>query len=147
MNKYQNINFGSVRDFLAFLPDEELKLVQLLRGLVMECIPDVKEKLAYNVPFYYRFSRICFIWPGSVPWGRKTKAGVELGFCRGNMLSDASYLNIGGRKEVYIKTFYEVNDIDADILRQLIYEAVVVDEEVSRKKQGGRLGLRQRPHY
>ena len=143
MNKYQNVAFGSVSEFLGFLPDEELKIVERLRGLVLSCIPDVREKLAYNVPFFYRFSRICFIWPGSVPWGSKTKQGVEFGFCRGNLLSDSSYLNKGNRKEVYIKTFYTLKEIDTEVMRQLIYEAAVIDEDVNGRKYSANSGFRK----
>lgn len=135
MNPFQNVSFSSVGDFLSTLPDDELKLVEQLRKLVFSCIPDVKEKLAYNVPFFYRHSRICFIWPGSVPWGKTPEKGVTLGFCKGHLLPDPSYLNINGRKEVYTKTFYAVREIDMDAVRQLLYEAVVIDEETSGRKK------------
>lgn len=129
MNQFQDVRFRNINDFLDYLPDDELKIVEALRNLVFECIPDAKEKLAYNVPYYYRHSRICFIWPGSVPWGKNTKKGVEFGFCKGHLLSDPSYLDTGNRKEVYIKTLYSVKEIDWDIMRQLVYEAVIIDEE------------------
>jgi hypothetical protein len=128
------ISFDDVTGLLHFLPDEELKIVELLRELVFECIPDVKEKLAYNVPFYYRYSRICFIWPGSVPWGNKQKRGVDFGFCKGHLLSDPCYLEAGNRKEVYIKTFYAPKEIDRNQVRQLLYEAAVIDEETRKPK-------------
>ena len=129
MNKFQPFSFKTVGEFLASLPDDELRITEALREIIFECIPDIKEKLGYNVPFYTRYSRICFIWPGSVPWGKTIKQGVELGFCKGNLLADPSYLNIGNRKEVYIKTFYSLKEIDQDIIRQLLYEAAFIDEE------------------
>ena len=132
-NRFQPIAFSHVHDFLAYLPPEELDMVELLRSIILECIPDCKEKLAYNVPFYYRYSRICFIWPGSVPWG-KTKEGVEMGFCKGHLLSDSSYLNVGNRKEVFIKTFQNSKEINTGKLRALLYEAVLIDEELYRLK-------------
>jgi hypothetical protein len=129
MSEFQNVHFKTVDEFLRFLPEEESKIVLALRSLVQDCIPDVKERLAYNVPYYYRYSRICFIWPASVPWGkRQEKSGVEFGFCSGHLLSDASYLDKGNRKEVYIKTFQSVREIDGEALRQLLYEAVSIDE-------------------
>jgi uncharacterized protein YdhG (YjbR/CyaY superfamily) len=133
-NRFQPVAFTHVRNFLAYLPPEELEMVELLRTIVLEGIPDCKEKLAYNVPFYYRYSRICFIWPGSVPWG-KIKEGVEMGFCKGNLLSDSSYLNAGDRKEVYIKTFQHVKEIDATLLRALLYEAVQIDLALHQTKK------------
>src|SRR5829696_3835563 len=106
MNRFQDVDFRNVNDFLDYLPDKELGIVERLRELVFECIPDAKEKLAYNVPFYYRHSRICFIWPGIVQWGKTKKAGVQFALCRGNLLADPSYLDTGNRKEMYYKTFF-----------------------------------------
>lgn len=135
MNKFQSVSFKNIHEFLFYLPDNELKIVEQLREMVFECIPDVKEKLSYNVPFYYRYSRICFIWPGSVQWGSKPKEGVEFAFCKGYLLSDTSYLNIGNRKEMYNKTFYSLKEVDWETLRQLLYEAVVIDEEEAIRKR------------
>ena len=137
MNQFQNVSFRSFNDFLDYLPDDELKMVEQLRKLIFSCIADAREKLAYNVPFYYRYSRICFIWPAAVPWGKPKKKGVELGFCKGFLLPDPSYLTAGGRKEMYFKTFHTVKDIDADMVRQLLYEAVVIDEEAAMQRKKG----------
>ncbi len=134
MNKFQNVSFKSISDFLSYLPEEELFIVERLRELIFDCIPDAKEKLSYNVPFYSRFSRICFIWPGSVPWGT-IKSGVLLGFCKGHLLSDISYLEVGERKEVYTKTFYNLKEINTPVIRQLLHEAAVIDEEEARLKK------------
>lgn len=136
MGRAQDVSFSSVGEMLAYLPYEEFVIVDRLRELIYECIPDVREKLAYNVPFFYRHSRLVFIWPGSVPWGRKRKAGVELGFCRGNLLSDPSYLNKGNRKEVFIKTFHSEKEIHIGEVKRLLLEAVAIDRELYRVKKG-----------
>ena len=135
MPEEDRIQFERVEEFLDYLSLHQLKIVEMLRKIIFDCIPDAKEKLSYNVPFYYRHSRICFIWPGEVPWGRVKKEGVEIGFCKGHLLSDPSYLNKGSRKEVYIKTFYQTKDIDTETLRLLLYEAVLVDEAGVRKRK------------
>jgi hypothetical protein len=132
-NRFQPVDFKTIADFLAYLPEPELELVDALRALVFECIPDCTERLSYNVPFYYRRSRICYIWPGSVPWGT-IKSGVQLGFCEGWLLPDAEYLEAGNRKQVYVKTFATVKEINVPRLRQLLYEAVLIDEEKGRKR-------------
>ncbi|MDX1641781.1 MAG: DUF1801 domain-containing protein [Balneolaceae bacterium] len=74
-------------EFLDFLPDDERSIVHYLRDLVLSTLHPIEEKLAYNVPFYYGQSRICYIWPASIPWGG-VNHGVILGFCRGYLLSD-----------------------------------------------------------
>ena len=129
----QDVSFRSVDELIDILPEDEAKLTTFLRELILECIPDAKEKLSYNVPFYSRFTRICYIWPGSVPWGNKNKKGVDLGFCRGNLLSDVSYLDKGNRKQVFTKTFYSIMEIDVEMVKSLLFEALVMDEEVRRK--------------
>lgn len=136
MKKFQKINFRSVDDFLEYLPENELKIVTGLRHIVLDCMPDCREKLSYNVPYYYRHSRICYIWPSSVPWGNVKLKGVQFGFCNGNKLKDEiNYLEKGSRKQVYIKTFYSLKDINADLLRSYILEAVMVDEGLKSTKR------------
>jgi hypothetical protein len=119
---------------LAYIPAHEQKLVEQLREIIFNCIPDAKEKLAYNVPFYYRHSRICFIWPGAVPWGG-TREGVQFGFCKGHLLSDFTWLDVGTRKNVFTKTFHTTKEIDREKLSRLLYEAAWIDEEEKKLKQ------------
>ena len=133
MSKFQNVNFSSIEEFLDFLPDNELELVNFLRQIIHDCIPECKEKLAYNVPYFYRHSRICFIWPSSVPWGNVKQDGVMLGFTRGHLLNnELNYLEKGNRKKVYTKTFYKLKDIDTDLLKTYLFEAVEIDEQLKK---------------
>lgn len=130
MNKFQPIDFQDLDDLYAFLPEAELKIIKTLRDLVFECIPEVKEKLSYNVPFYRAKKTICFIWPGSVPWGG-TFEGVQFGFVKGHLiLNDDHYLEAGTRKYVRTKTFHSLQEIDFEKMRGLLYEAAMVDAEV-----------------
>ncbi|MEI7802655.1 MAG: hypothetical protein WCI97_08430, partial [Bacteroidota bacterium] len=69
--KMQNVSFNSVDEFLEFLPADELKIVEVLRKIIFNAVPDIKEKLSYNIPFYSRHKNIFFIWPASVLWGTK----------------------------------------------------------------------------
>ncbi len=126
----QNVQFSSVEECLEWLPADELKIVNFLRRLVLECIPDVSERLSFNVPYYFRHSNICFIWPGSVSWGSVHQKGVRLGFASGYLMNDdIGYLDKGNRKQIYWRDFYDVKDIDAELLRTYIYDAVVIDEQ------------------
>lgn len=128
MNNIQPTKFKSIGEFLDFLPPDELKIVEHLRSIIFESLPDCKEKLAYNVPYYYRFSPICFVWPASVPWSG-VDAGVALGFCRGHLLSDEiGYLEKRNRKEVRTKTFRSEKQIERNLLRSYLLEAKEIDE-------------------
>lgn len=126
----QNVNFDTVNAFLDFLPEDELKLVLFLRQLVFDCVPNVTEKLAYNVPFFKRHKNICFIWPSSVFWGKqKTYEGVRFGFTNGYLLSDEfNCLKKESRKQVYWIDYTNLNQIDVDVLKGFLYEAVLIDD-------------------
>jgi len=82
----QHVNSTNAEDFLHFLPEEELKLVQLLRKIIFSCIPDCTKKLSYKVPFYNKHSNICSIWPSSVAWGAMKKKGVRMEFANGYLV-------------------------------------------------------------
>ncbi len=133
MNKIQKVNFKTINDFLDYLPEPELKLVNILRQIILKAIPECTEKLAYNVPFYYKFSRICYIWPASVPWGGITE-GVALGFCQGNQLVNPDhYLSGEENKVVRSKTFRAAAEIDTELLRDFLFEAAIINEQSKRK--------------
>lgn len=136
MNRSQPISFSSVEEFLDYLPEGELDLVEVLRFCIFQAIPDCREKLAYNVPFYYRHSRICYIWPSTVPWGKVQTNGVTLGFTKGFLLPDpAIYLEKGSRKEVYTKTFTNRGQIDRELIQSYLLDAAIIDDELHRKKK------------
>lgn len=131
----QDVDFASVGEFLDFLSTDELEIVEELRELVFECIPNVEEKLSFNVPFYRRNYSICFIWPGSITWDGSGHEGVRFGFNYGNLLNDESnYLDKGKRKQVYWKDFFSRKEIDTDLLRSYLYEAGLLDEQRAKLK-------------
>lgn len=127
--RMQNVKFGDVNDLLAFLPEDQLEITERLRGIIWEVLPDVQEKLSYNVPFYKLRKNVCFIWPGAVPWGKTVKDGVMLGFSYGYLLHDASdYLERGDRQQVYAKNFHQLEEIDEDLIRHFLIQSIEIDE-------------------
>lgn len=45
----QSLACGSIDDFLNYLPEEELIIVEKLRKIIFNCLPAIKEKLSYNI--------------------------------------------------------------------------------------------------
>ena len=134
----QDVAFRNVNEFLEFLPEDELKATELLRKIIFNCLPHVTEKLAYNVPFYKHHRNFCFIWPASVLWGKiKSYEGVRLGFTNGNLMQDEiGFLDKGDRKQVYWKDFKSINEIDIELVRSYIFEAIMIDEQCKSKSNG-----------
>lgn len=121
-------------DFFYDLPETEKVIVEQLRDIVLDTAPDFEERLSYGVPYYFLNSRVCFIWPSSVKPG--PKSGVVLGFCRGHLLSnEQELLEKEGRKEVYMITFHSPGEIQPEVLREIIYEAILVDAQFPKKKR------------
>lgn len=130
MNFQNNIKFRSLIEFWDYLPEDERIITDVLRQIIFETLPpNSKEKLTYNVPFYYGKRRICLIWPASVPWGG-IKSGVLLGFCQGNKLKDKDhYLKHGTNKQIFYKIYHSTDQIDADPIMKLLKEAIEIDKK------------------
>jgi hypothetical protein len=130
MDFQKGIKFRSLVEFWDYLPEDQRIITDVLRQIILETLPSrCKEKLIYNVPFYFGKRRICLIWPASVPWGG-IKSGVLLGFCQGNKLKDkAGYLTHGSNKQIYYKIYHSADEIDADAVISLLKEAVELDDK------------------
>jgi hypothetical protein len=131
MENPQDLQFKSMDDFLEYLPEEEKEIVLFLRKIVLECMPDSKEKLAYNVPFYYRHSKICYIWPASIPWG-KVSSGVGIGFCKSASLLDETFETATFSAK---SLFSSIKEIDVTALKAQIREAILIDEQIVKARR------------
>ena len=133
--KMQAVQFENLQQLMRYLPPDQLLIVEHLRALIQQYLPEAEERLSYNVPFYRRHKVICYFWPGAVPWGKKTHEGVVFGFNYGHLLDDEQgYLERGNRKQVFNKTFLKVEEIDDDILAPLLVQAYENDEMMYREK-------------
>lgn len=120
--------FRSMGEFWEHLPENEREMVDVLREIVLDNLPDhCIERLAYNVPCYYGNRRICIIWPASVPRGG-IREGVLLGFSQGFRLQDVErYLTHGTNKVIFYKIYRSVDEIDERAITLLLKEAVALD--------------------
>jgi hypothetical protein len=134
---------ADIDQMIATLPRDEQVLVKRLRALVTECIPKATEKVYEDLvmPFYKRNRLICFIWPPSVVWGRNVSQnqkakGVSLGFNQGKLMSNENGLLLSeGRKQVYMMYFKKLDDIDEHLIRALLFEAAMIDEQFAKTKK------------
>ena len=120
---------NSLVQLFTMLPENERIIVDVLRQIVIENLPPYcKEKMSFNVPFFYGKKGICIIWPSTVPRGGITE-GVLLGFWQGNKLNDVDhYLTHGTNKKVFYKIYKSPEEIDEAAIAKLLKEAVRVDQ-------------------
>jgi hypothetical protein len=118
----------SILQLFELLPEEERIMVDVLRQIIIENLPPgCKEKISYNVPFFYGKKGICIIWPATIPRGG-IKEGVLLGFWYGNKLNDVDrYLTHGTNKQIFYKVFKSVEEINEMAIVKLLKEAVRLD--------------------
>ncbi len=123
-----SIKIKSLVQLYELLPENERVITDVLRQIVKENLPaGCKEKIAYNVPFFYGKKGICIIWPATIPRGG-IKRGVLFGLWHGNKLQDTeNYLIRGTNRQVFYKIFYSAEEIDCGAIIKLLKEAVKID--------------------
>lgn len=123
-----SIKIKSLYQLYEILPEDERIIVDVLRQIVKENLPsNCKEKISYNVPFFYGRRGICIIWPSTIPRGG-VKSGVLLGFWYGNRLQDIdNYLTHGTNKQIFYKIYNSADEIDEEAIVKLLKEAVMLD--------------------
>ena len=115
-------------DLYSILPEDEKLIVDVLRQIVLETLPAYcKEKISYNVPYFYGNKGICIIWPSTVPRGG-VKKGVLFGLWYGNKLNDTeNFLSRGTNKQVYYKIYQRAEEIDERPIKKLLKQAIALD--------------------
>lgn len=126
----------SLLQLFEVLPEEERIITDVLRQIILEHLPaNGKEKISYNVPFFYGNKGICIIWPSTIPRGG-IKEGVLLGFWYGNRLKDVDhYLTHGSNKQIFYRIFKQAEEIDEAAIVKLLKEAVLLDEGWQKQKK------------
>jgi hypothetical protein len=141
------IKIRSVLQLYEILPENERIITDVLRQIISENLPgNCKEKISYNVPFFYGNKGICIIWPATIPRGG-IKKGVLLGFWYGNKLIDKdNYLIHGTNKQVFYKIFYNVEDINIKAILKLLKEAVKLDNQFSKNTKKSTASINKSQH-
>jgi Domain of unknown function (DU1801) len=124
--KNASLKIRSLLHLFEMLPEEERIIVDVLRQIIIENLPAYcKEKISYNVPFFYGNKSICLVWPSAIPRGG-IKEGVLLGFW---------YLTHGTNKQIFYKIYKSAEEINETAIVKILKEAIRLDRSWSLKKQ------------
>jgi hypothetical protein len=129
------IKIKSILQLYDAVPEHERIMVDVLRQIISSHLPAYcKEKISYNVPFFYGNKGICIIWPAAIPRGG-IKKGVLLGLWYGNRLADTdNYLTHGTNKQIFYKIYNDVEEINVKAIVKLLKEAVKLDRRWPNRK-------------
>jgi hypothetical protein len=124
-----SLKIKSLLQLYELLPEDERIIVDVLRQIIIYNLPSqCKEKISYNVPFFYGKKGICIVWPSTIPRGG-IKKGVLLGFWYGNKLNDVNnYLTHGTNKQIFYKIYHAAEEINEVEITLLLKEAVQLDQ-------------------
>lgn len=128
------LKIKSTLELYELLPEHERLLVDILREVVISTLPSYcKEKISFNVPYFYGKKGICIIWPATIPRGG-IKKGVLFGFWYGNRLPDKNnYLTHGTNKQIFYKIYQTPDEINIKKIISLLKEAIRIDEKWNTK--------------
>ena len=118
----------TVQDFIYDLEGEQRAVFEYLDELISG-FPEMESKIRYRIPFYFRKSWICYLNP-------KKNGGMELCFLRANELADAGgILNFKDRTQVAGIEISSLKDIPEEGLREILMEAILLDETIPYKSK------------
>lgn len=116
-----------VEEYFLEQPFPAKEILQKLHCIILSCAPQMEARLTYNIPFYYYFGRLCYLNPKG--------ASVDLGFCRGALLSPHPLLGRTELKEVRIIHFSDLKAIAEAVLKPLVFEAMILNELTRNRKK------------
>ncbi len=133
-----SIKFNNIDELFECLQPNEKETTQYLRQIIIECIPTVSEKLSYNVPYFYGQGPVCYLWPGSVFWGKKRSyEGVRMGFVQGKeLIPELNYFSLEHRKNVRCRDFVGISDVNVDLVKLYLFDAFNIDNKRTFNKTG-----------
>ena len=110
----------AVDEYISKLPENIQQLVEKLRRIILTSSEQIHEQIKHKIPFYSFKGNLCYINPSDEK--------VVLGFSRGADLPDEFRMLVGTGKSVRHVIFNASQKIDEDKVRNLIYEALIVNE-------------------
>jgi hypothetical protein len=111
---------NQIDDYIQNQEPPAMEILKKLNSILLSCASQMEVRLTYNIPFYYYFGRLYYLNPKDI--------GVDLGFCRGALLSDHPLLGRKELKEVRIIHFESLQKITKEELQPIIFEAIILNE-------------------
>jgi len=122
---------NNIDDLYESLPEEERLIATILRDIIRDTLPEIREKKSYGVPFYRGKKTICYVWPASITWGGKQQGeGVTIGFYQARKLDHGGFLEFGTKKVIGHHRFLAAEEIEVEQLEAVLLAAWRVDAGV-----------------
>jgi len=110
-----------VNEYSTF-DSKQYQIADTFRAIVRRLQPEIKEVTQYGIPFFHYYGRCFYLNPKG--------NGVDIGFCRGAMLSQQEKLSGQDRKVIRLIHVESEDDLGADI-EAILKEALLLNETVA----------------
>ena len=119
---------SGVEDFIYQYEGNQREILIYFHNLLSAEL-GLSDRIRYKIPFYFKNSWICYLNPFK-------NGAVELAFTRGNELSNVQgLLEARNRKQISGIAFEKVADIPFKAIREIIQEAILLDETIPYKSK------------
>lgn len=109
-----------IDDYILALPSQKREMYTLLRDVINETVPGVKEKIAYGIPFFHLKKPFCYL--------HQHNDGVDLSFPSGHLFAEKfPEMDKRNRKLVRTLHYQKVEDINLGLLQEVLIEAAKLD--------------------
>lgn len=113
-----------VEEYISQLPRSHRENAIMLRNIVLQSSPEIKESFKYSCPFYDCKKNLCYFY--------LSKDRLILGFVQGEKLSLSNSLLVGKQKHVRHVFIEKIDENFENKLRYLLQEAILLNEELYR---------------
>lgn len=111
-----------VESFIDKLAGQQRELADVLRHFILSVDPEIREKISYGIPFFYKEKNICYLNP--------VAAGIDLGFVKGSKFKRAfPGIEMKNRKKVRTIYLQNADTIDFELLLSAFHEALSLDTQ------------------
>jgi hypothetical protein len=101
-----------------------------IHNIILDAAPSIEMRLRFGIPFYDFLGWMCYMKSD-----RKGN-GVYIAFIRGFELSnEQGLLEANGRTQIKSITYFDVKEIKEEPLREIIHEALLLNEEHYKSKK------------
>jgi hypothetical protein len=109
-----------VDEYVIRLPGKIREPIEMLREIILSASVQIEERLMHNIPFYFYKGQLCYI--------NFSDEKIILGFSRGAEMPDEKNLLKGQGKLIRHVVIDPARGIDEEMIRHLVYEALIVNE-------------------
>jgi hypothetical protein len=120
----------SVDNYILQQHDESIRsMLYVLRDFIHHSIPDIKESIKWNIPFFEYSGNLCYL--------NVVKSTVILAFYQGKYLNDEYGVLNNDTKMIRKMTFSDIEQIESNstIIHAYILQAKQINQQLWQKKK------------